>query len=69
MAASGYKCLNGTLFTSLAQARQILAYWREGYNMVCPHSQLDGRTPDQVVKQEFRGHVPRNSCHSINPKP
>lgn len=31
------ECLNETLFTSLTQARQILADWREDYNTVRPH--------------------------------
>ncbi|WP_408886259.1 transposase [Komagataeibacter sp. FXV3] len=52
------ECLNETLFTSLTHARQILADWREDYNTVRPHSQLDGRTPDQVARQASRGHAP-----------
>ncbi|WP_249196033.1 integrase core domain-containing protein, partial [Gluconobacter kondonii] len=49
---------NGTEFTSLSHARQVLADWREDYNTVRPHSQLDGRTPDQVARQVSRGHAP-----------
>ncbi|MBV1824623.1 IS3 family transposase [Komagataeibacter oboediens] len=52
------ECLNETLFTSLTHARQILADWREDYNTVRPHSQLNGRTPDQVARQGSRGHAP-----------
>lgn len=52
------ECLNETLFTSLSHARQVLADWREDYNTVRPHSQLGGRTPDQVARQVFRGHAP-----------
>ncbi|GBQ48989.1 transposase [Komagataeibacter sucrofermentans DSM 15973] len=52
------ECLNETLFTSLTHARQILADWREDYNTVRPHSQLNGRTPDQVARQGPRGHAP-----------
>ncbi len=49
--------LNETLFTSLSHARQILTDWWKGYNTVRPHSQLGGRTPDQVARQGFRGHA------------
>lgn len=31
----GDACLNETLFTSLAQARALLAAWRHDYNTVC----------------------------------
>ncbi|WP_252348989.1 integrase core domain-containing protein, partial [Gluconobacter cerevisiae] len=51
------ECLNETLFTSLSHARQVLADWREDYNTVRPHSQLDGRTPDQIARQVSRGHA------------
>ena len=54
------ECLNETLFTSLSHARQVLADWREDYNTVRPHSQLDGRTPDQVARQVSRGMPPRH---------
>ncbi|QHC36384.1 transposase family protein [Komagataeibacter xylinus] len=63
------ECLNETLFTSLTHARQILADWRECYNSVRPHSQLDGRTPDQIARQGSRGHasetpvIPSTSSH------
>ena len=39
------ECLNETLFTSLPQARAVLAAWRHDYNEVRPHSGLNGRTP------------------------
>jgi putative transposase len=37
--------LNGTLFSSLPQARTALANWRVDYNAVRPHSQLGWQTP------------------------
>ncbi|GCE89066.1 transposase [Komagataeibacter diospyri] len=52
------ECLNETLFTSLTHARQILADWQKDYNTVRPHSQLDDRTSDQVVRQGSRGRAP-----------
>jgi putative transposase len=41
------ECLNETLFTSLGQARAVLAFWRRDYNEVRPHSGLGGATPAQ----------------------
>ncbi len=39
------ECLNETVFTSLRQARAVLAAWRADYNHVRPHSALGGRAP------------------------
>ena len=38
------ECLNAHWITSLAQAREVIAYWRRGYNQVTPHSGC-GRIP------------------------
>jgi putative transposase len=43
------ECLNETLFTSLAQARSVLAAWRRDYNDVRPHSSLGGRPPASII--------------------
>jgi putative transposase len=45
------ECLNETAFSSLAEARAVLAAWRDDYNRVRPHSALANRTPE-----EFRNH-------------
>ena len=37
------ECLNETLFTSLRQARAVLAAWQRDYNEVRPHSALRGQ--------------------------
>jgi putative transposase len=43
--------LNGTLFTSLMQARLALEEWRRDYNTVRPHSRIDWLTPaDHAAK-------------------
>jgi hypothetical protein len=42
------ECLNETLFTSLPQARVVLATWQRDYNEVRPHSGLAGRTPASI---------------------
>jgi putative transposase len=45
------ECLNETLFSSLEEARTVLAAWRDDYNQVRPHSLLANSTPE-----EFRHH-------------
>src|SRR5580692_586786 len=42
------ECLNETLFTSLRQARVVLATWQRDYNEVRPHSAHKGRTPASI---------------------
>ncbi len=39
------ECLNEHLFSSYAQARQIINTWRIDYNTQRPHTSLDGLTP------------------------
>jgi transposase InsO family protein len=39
--------LNETLFSTLGEARDLLAAWRDDYNRVRPHSALANRTPDE----------------------
>ena len=46
------ECLNETAFSSLGEARALLAAWREDYNRVRPHSALANRTPE-----EFRSYA------------
>ncbi|MDB5688016.1 MAG: family transposase, partial [Rhizorhabdus sp.] len=41
--------LNETLFTSLAQARVALRWWRADYNDARPHSRLGWRTPSDFA--------------------
>jgi putative transposase len=45
--------LNETIFTSLAQARAVLADWRADYNTCRPHSALGNHTP-QEFSDRFR---------------
>jgi len=42
------ECLNESVFTSLRQARAVLAAWRRDYNEVRPHSALGGRAPGSI---------------------
>ena len=41
------ECLNETLFSSLSEARSLLAAWRDDYNRARPHSALANRTPEE----------------------
>ncbi len=41
--------LNETLFTSLAQARAVLAAWKDDYNNVRPHSALGNLSPAEYA--------------------
>jgi len=43
------ECLNETLFSSLAHAREVLAAWRHDYNHHRPHSSLGNMTPAQMA--------------------
>jgi putative transposase len=45
------KCLNETLFSSLAQARAMLAGWRRDYNRLRPHSALGNAAPAEVAEK------------------
>ena len=42
------ECLNETLFTSLRQARVVLAAWQRDYNEVRPHSAHGGQVPASI---------------------
>jgi putative transposase len=52
------ECLNETAFSSLGEARTLLADWRDDYNRVRPHSALANRTPE-----EFRIHTTALAGH------
>jgi putative transposase len=43
------ECLNETLFSTLDQARLLLAVWRRDYNRCRPHSSLGNATPEEFA--------------------
>ncbi len=45
------ECLNETLFSSLAQARSVLAAWRHDYNCLRPHSALGNAAPAHFAEK------------------
>jgi putative transposase len=60
------ECLNETLFTSLPQARSILADWKHDYNTVRPHPKLGGRTPAEIAGLRVGG-MPPTPLPSLQP--
>ncbi|MBU0831180.1 MAG: transposase [Alphaproteobacteria bacterium] len=52
------ECLNGTLFSSLAQARADLTAWKEHYNTNRPHSSFGDITPSEfAIKMAMENHA------------
>lgn len=45
------ECLNETLFSSLAEAKDTLEAWQENYNTHRPHSALSNLTPGEIAKK------------------
>lgn len=43
------ECLNKTLFEDLYHAQEVLANWKDDYNMIRPHSSLQGKTPSEIA--------------------
>jgi putative transposase len=61
------ECLNVEWFTSLHEAREKLAAWRDHYNHQRPHSALDDRAPS--VFASLHGITPTHSALSRSNKP
>ena len=59
------ECLNEHWFTSLAQARQVIADWRRDYNQVRPHSSC-GRIPPAQFAANHRAQTTDNAV-TFNP--
>jgi putative transposase len=51
------ECLNETLFSSLAHAREVLAAWRQDYNHHRPHSSLGNITPAEMAANQSANRV------------
>lgn len=59
------ECLNEYWFTSLTQAREVIADWRRDYNQVRPHSSC-GRIPPSHFAANYRAHQTNNTV-TFNP--
>ena len=51
------ECLNEHSFTSLAEARDVIAAWREDYNRVRPHKSLGKMTPEEFATSSTKQHL------------
>lgn len=51
------ECLNEHSFTSLAEARDVIAAWREDYNRVRPHKALGKMTPEEFATSSTTQHL------------
>ena len=52
--------LAASAFSSLSEARAVLAAWRDDYNRVRPHSALANRTPEEF-RQRYMALAETNS--------
>ena len=64
------ECLNENWFESLAQAREVIAHWRQDYNEVRPHGTM-GRIPPAAYAAMHRSQSqepkpPTNPAGSVN---
>ena len=75
------ECLNEHLFTSLAEAREIIESWQLDYNQARPHSNLGTLTPQEFAELQDNGPPeqangsaarplarPPHPGHNINPE-
>lgn len=61
------ECLNETAFSSLDEARAVLAAWRDDYNRVRPHSALANRTPEEFCNHHLALAATTGYGHNTNP--
>lgn len=59
------ECLNEHWFTSLAEARILIAAWRRDYNENRPHSALDYQTPAEFAASCRSGESANGEDHEI----
>ena len=46
------ECLNENIFVNLQEAKRLVETCREEYNENCPHNSLDGKTPNEMAREE-----------------
>ena len=61
------ECLNETLFSSLFQARAVLASWQQDYNAVRLHSAISNRTPREFRIQRITLAGSPGNAQNFNP--
>jgi hypothetical protein len=60
------ECLNVQVFFALADVREKLELWRQGYNQLRPHSGLRDRTPEEFARG-WRHEWSENSARTAGP--
>ena len=63
------ECLNENWFTSLADARDKIAQWKQDYNELRPHSSLQYRTPMEFAQQSASFYVDEVGEGASKPAP
>jgi putative transposase len=63
------ECLNGDLFSSLADAREKIERWRRDYNQRRPHSALADRTPEEFARTIGYGPFALPTVNKPEPRP
>lgn len=64
------ECLNCEEFTTVQEARVIIAQWRQGHNYRRPHRSLDGITPAAfAAKNQVPEYSPRLSLELCRQEP
>jgi len=65
-AAVRRECLSQHYFSSVDEARRVLAAWRDEYNDQRPHGSLGQRTPTEVAAQARAGMTPESRTRSFD---
>jgi putative transposase len=61
------ECLNETLFSSLSEARTVLASWQADYNGMRPHSGLANKTPWEFRTEHIAVAASLTNAQDFNP--
>ena len=61
------ECLNETLFSSLSEARTVLASWQADYNGMRPHSGLANKTPWEFRTEHVAVAANPTNAQDFNP--
>ena len=60
------ECLNENWFESLAQAREVIAIWRQDYNEVRPHGTIGRIPPAEFAANHRNPKLPTTDAGSVN---
>jgi putative transposase len=63
------ECLNASWFWNLWDARKKIASWRQGYNLIRPHSALGYRPPDEFAQLWRKAAPPSDEANTARTQP